>query len=60
MDTIKRRKGRPVKHGPTTMVRVPRTLHQQAKQSLWPWETVSDYMRLAVKKELQLRTQIRS
>ena len=60
MDTIKRRPGRPVKYGPTTMLRLPRILHQQAKQSLWPWETLADYMRLAVKKELQGRPRTRS
>jgi hypothetical protein len=42
------------------MLRLPRTTHQQIKQSLWPWETLSDYVRLALKKELQLRDQIRS
>jgi hypothetical protein len=59
-DKIRRRPGRPVKYGPTTMHRLQRTLHQQIRQQLWPWETLSDYIRLALKKELQVRDQIRS
>ena len=42
--------GRPVKYGPTTMVRVQKTQHAKVKRNLWPWESVADFMRLAIKK----------
>ena len=53
------RSGRPVKYGPSTMTRVQRDQLEQVQAVLWPWENQADFMRLAVKKELQVRDKIK-